>query len=429
MQSALESAKPGSDMARLADGLKAQAYLRSGEYRGERNNEAVKKLNAEVEALKKGPAGQELQRLAAEARKDAFGNRDLGQEQADYLASEQFKEQMAIAGPELQGEVAKRELSKLAMVDPKKAQTASEGIARQMANTQMVEGLKGLNEAPDGGQYAVEQALKDVGGPGGAPKAAKAIAKAFTDGIDNPGNVHQATEQALAKIGKDVRDKTAALKAAKLAGDELQVKKLTGELGTAKKALGILDDLNQKGALGTFGGLVGGYGLATGGIDFSSTKNGANTLSSMAGVAGSADDMLKVASFAAGKIGAGELSSVLGKTATKLGASTAFQALGPAGDVLSMVSEGIHTAGEIQRGDVVGATLSSAATAGYGTAAGLGIAAIALASGPLGWAALGVSVAAVGLSAASRHYGETDVESYLKRGFTTSNGETLRLIR
>jgi hypothetical protein len=427
---AIQNAPEGSELHRLGKLMRAQSLLSNDAELSQRARPGAREqLAGEIQKSLAGPAGKQIADIAARARKNAFGDRDLGKEQEAYLDSPAFKERLAVAGDDVKGEVMRQELTKLAAVDPERAQRVGDKLAREAIDERVTDELRGMNANGEGHHQAVQDAMTDVLKVGkGSAKVCKQIAKVMNDAAKEAKTVGDVAADVLPRMARQTQDLQNAMDAATKAGNSELAKSIGQELEAAHEAKGILQKAHDKGLLGSFSAAVGMHSLATKGFKFGNTKDAAGTASTIASVASGTDDMLKMSSWVAKGVGATSAGEMAGKAAKFLGDSKVFKALGPIGDALGAVSEGANAYKEYQCGDRVGAACSTAASLGYGGAAALGLTALALGSNPIGWAALAAGVGAMAVSWAGNHFGESDEESFLYRGTNDSRGRPMRLI-
>ena len=429
----------GGDLKRLAKLYQARELVK-GDFKKEAHPDALERINKEIEALQKKESVQkQFQGIAQKARDEAFGGRDLGAEQSAYLTSDKFIDKLEVAGPKLSKTLLKAEMMKLQSLAPEKAQVAAEELARRLTERQGQKNWSRLDqdaqtEVVRKGLLTVQEELKGDSSNGG-----KALNQAISVGVQ--GNKVAAkiatTLQELTKDGAKLNDMGKAVKQLTKQAQQLQnaldsgdselAKRLTEKYGDLKlihKSVNLLQKLNDNGKLGSFGAAVGVHSLVTGGLKFNSFDAGVNTMGTLTSLAGGTDDVVKLTGWLAGKAhkGAG---AAIGNAGKALGAKAAFKMLGPIGDSLSAISSGSKAWDQFSGGDTGAGVVSGLAAVGYTGAAATGLYAIAAASGPVGWVALGLGVGAWGLVT---FLGESDEEALLRREIQTADGKPMRLM-
>ena len=429
------------DLGNLAKLYQAKGLLEN-DYRDRAKPGALDRVNEQIEALqKKKSVQEEFQRIATRARSQALGGRDLGAEQANYLTSDAFIDKLEVAGDKMGNTLLKAELAKLQSVDPDRAKGTVEELARKLTLRKGEAAFGRLSQ--EGRAEAVRQSLltlqKDVDPdqPGG-----ESLKSALAVGA-NSNKVVNKLAGTLQEVAKDSSGKlSGASKAIKKLTDQAQqlqnalhkdpeaferLKAKFGDLDTLKKSVNLLRKLEETGSLGSFGAAVGVHSLVTGGFKFDDVQSGAGTLGSVSSALSGSDDVLKLTGWLTGKMSS-RAGGGLTKLGTSLGAKTAFKMLGPVGDTFNMVSEGAKAWELWGHGETGAATVSTLSTLGYTGAAACGLYALigpAAVAGPVGWVALGLGVAAWGVSS---FLGESDEEALLRRQVCTADGHAMRLI-
>lgn len=404
LQKAIEDAPEGSDMHALGQLYQAKAMAQDDSLKGKVD---TKKIDQAITDLhNKDGLKQELEAIKTNAVKDVFGRQNPAQLQEDYLKSDAFQQRLRLMdGPEQQSTV-KKELGRLALLDHQKAGDTSNALMRkslQQNGLQMFQKLDGKDK--------VDGLSKVIAETTGQTKGATQIAQSYANYLsaaDSKTSVLNQNRQVNQMIDADIAS-------AQKAGDLAKATKLQGLKGTIQK-------LEQKGVLGSIGALAGITSIATGGIDLKSPEGVARAFQNGVGLAGSADDVAKLTSW----LTKGTKTPGVGKLIGGLKAVGKFgKVLGPVGSVVGGALDVKGAIDDYKAGDMhgFGAKLTSGVAGASALATG-GLMSLGLVSGPVGWAAVaGAGVVSAGAWAWDNTFGETDEESFFRRGVVIDGQE------
>lgn len=424
----------------------------------------TEKLNARLtQELGSESVQAEISKLSQEelaAWRQSDEGRELIQQQADYLASDELQQRLRLASPEERDAIMNRELQELAILDPERAGAASETMVNRRAATAFDRPLEGLHDMPPEQQ---EEALQGVVGQvlGNSKISTKAGRDLLKELRDLPAST------SLQNIAKTLRGRLAG----KSPGLEqaLSEEGLQSRAGSYDRAAGRL----SKGLLAL--GVMGlGNDFMQGNHPFKDFDTALSQAGQISGIA--AGSSRPVANL----LGRGRDASLVGdlfkggqtlfssegkftglglsaatrelaagsKTLTNIARLGRVASVAPVvGDVLGTVVDGKaawdhHAAGNHAKGNTY------AAAAGLGAlATGAGV--VALQAGavnawnPAGWVALGAGAAAVGVGFAAsqmdgageklvKKHGMFDAPAaayYAMDGATTNDGQLIRALQ
>lgn len=424
----------------------------------------TEKLNARLtQELGSESVQAEISKLSQEelaAWRNSDEGKELIQQQADYLASDELQQRLRLASPEERDSIMNQELQELAILDPERAGAASETMVNRRAATALDRPLEGFQDMPPEQQEAALQGVvgQVLGHSKTSTKAGRDLLKELRD---------LPASTSLQNIAKTLRGRLAgkspALERA-LSEEGMQARTGTYDRAAGRLSKGLL-------ALGVMGlgndFMQGNHPFK----DFDTALSQAGQISGIA--AGSARPV-------AGLLGRGREASLVddlfkgGQTLfssegkfTGLGLSAATRELAAGSKTLTNIARLGRVASVAPVvGDVLGTVMDSKAAwdhhaAGnhakgntYAAAAGLGALAtgagvVALQAGavnawnPAGWVALGAGATAVGVGYAAsqmdgageklvKKHGMFDAPAaayYAMDGATTNDGQLIRALQ
>jgi hypothetical protein len=415
LSSAIARAPEGSQMHKLGQLYQMQGLANSKEY-GRNVNTAL--VNSKINELSgKQPLKGQLEGMRKSAVQRAIGG-DPVQKQKDYILSDTFQQRMKLEGTERATNSVQQELGKLGMMDSKAVEDTKNKLQQKTIHENSVK----LFQSQD--RQTTEQAVNSG-----------LTALAATPGISKKtaGLINSLSKADQAKVAQHISDALHDVNANSLqaaadgalrtlnAGRRLEQ---GAQHSTKAKAFQIVSELTKNGRFGTAVSAFGVASIAMGDKPQTPKEWAATSATAMSAMGNATDvgKLLNVGNLR--KFGEGV--SDFGKL-TKVG--QALKVMDFAGPVADVVSGGldVHNAvQEFNRGDVVGGTAAAVGAGASFASAAAGLAIVAGATGPAAPAVLlGGAIVGLGAWGVNHFFGESNEESFLKRGYRDRSGRPI----
>jgi hypothetical protein len=377
---------PDNGLAQLGKLIKARQLAATDEFKGlvdtaelDRRIQSLIQNNSHVRGV-----FEDTSKTVTDSWRNSKEGQSAARQQMDWLQSPDFQARLRLASPDEKKALMNQELMKVQAFAPDKLNQAQKVLGSQLMADAATNPLAGMNDLPPAErQSRLQEYLGSAFGNG--QLTYKYAVKGFVEEL--------AADLGQLKNGGDVSKlQERMLQVAKKHGlDESALQKLTdGRLNSVMMGLGIYNltrDMQN--------------GMPQ---DFDSAMKVAGDLNR---IIGNTPGTMK---FGAKLLGlSDEAGSLVAKSGMLQGLTKGLKWAGPAADVFGTIQDTRAGLDRFKAGDTTAGTMYMAAAGmGAGSAALGTMALLGIASGPVGWAALGLSLGAVGASFAASMLSESE---------------------